>query len=421
VLRVGYLLVLLTFGGFGGASAVARIDAGVIANGIISVESNRKTIQHLEGGIVAEILVRDGTVVAVDDVLLRLDPTRTAASEGLYRRQLLIARALEARLLAQRDVLEQVTFPPEVLELATDPLVAAALNDNRRQFEARRQVFVSGLAVLERQIAQARSDIQQATSDRDTARQQLKTIETELPGLKDLLSRGLVTLPRVTTLEREQQRLEGVLGKSTNDTVRAQERISELEVRGRQLRQEYVQDAAVALAEIRKTLNDLSQQTIVAEDALRRVDIRAPVAGTVQSLRAFTIGGVIRAGDPILEIVPTSDTLVVRAKVSPLDVDRVRTAKNAQVRLPQFTRYQSHTIQGVVRNVSRDVVIDPQNREPYFDIEVIVDRSTVSSEIRGRLSPGMTADVIVPTAERTILEYLVSPILNPLAFALRER
>ena len=425
MVRIAGAIIVFTFVVLGGWSAVARIDSAVVAEGTIAVESNRKTIQHLEGGIVREILVRDGDVVRQGDVLLRLDPTRNAAADLGYRQQLSIAFALEARLIAQRDMAERIDFPSDVTALAGDPLIANAIHDNESQFENRRQSLVRGEQVLEQQIAQAKDEIKQARLDQKTAQQQIDSIGVELPNLKMLFAKGLVTLPRVTTLERQLFQVQGQLDGAKIGETKASEKVAELQARIDQLRQDYRQEAANALPDVRKTISDARQQLVVANDALQRIEIKAPVAGTVQQLRIFTIGGVIKPGDPVLDIVPTSDTLVVRAKVMPVDVDRILTGESVEIRVPQFMKFELAPLLGTVRSISRDSVIDTSTPsgvpQPYFAAEIAVERASIPTEIRDRLSAGMIVDSIIRTQERTVLSYLTAPLRLRLAKAMHER
>jgi HlyD family type I secretion membrane fusion protein len=421
MLKIGFGVIFLTFFVFGGWAAVARLDSAVVATGTISVESYRKTIQHLEGGIVREILVRDGDTVREGDVLVRLDPTRSEATDKTYRQQLALALALEARLLAQRDMQDKVTFPSEVMIFSDDPLISVSIRDNLRQFETRREGLVRAVEVLEKQIGQTNKEIEQSVVEQKSAQGQLDSIDQELPNLKALLEKGLVALPRVTTLERQQIQTRGVLENAKLNFAKGQEKVAEFQARIAQLRQDYRQEAANALIEIRKTLGDASQQVVIAGDALRRVDIKAPVSGTVQQMRVFTVGGVIKPGDPIMDLVPSSDTLVVRAKVGPYDIDRVHTGLPVEVRVPQFTRWQLKPIEGAVRSLSRDALIDEVSRQPYFAVEVAVDRTSIPADVDEKLTPGMTVDTVIRTEERTVLQYLVGPLFNRMATGLRER
>jgi len=425
MLRIGAVIIFFTFFVLGGWSAVARIDSAVVAQGSVAVESNRKTIQHLEGGIVRELLVRDGDTVHEGDVLVRLDPTRSEATDKTFRQQLAIALAVEARLIAQRDMLDKVTFPNDVMLFKDDPAIAIAMRDNQSQFENRREALMRQIEVFEKQIAQAKNESEQAAVDQKTAQDQLDSINVELPNLRTLLDKGLVALPRVTQLERQQMQTQGQLDNAKINITKAKEKMGEMQARIQSLRQDYRQEAANLIPDVRKTIGDARQQLVIASDALKRIEIRAPVTGTVQQMKIFTVGGVIKPGDPIMDIVPIADTLVVRAKVLPTDIDRILPGMKVELRVPQFLKYEIKPIEGVVRNVSHDTVVDQSASlgppQPYFAVEVSVDRSTIPDEVRDRITAGMVVDAIILTEERTVLSYLTGPLRDRLYASLRER
>jgi HlyD family type I secretion membrane fusion protein len=425
MLHVAAGVIVFTFVFLGGWSAVAHIDSAVIADGAIAVESNRKTVQHLEGGIVREIVVRDGDVVQQGDTLLRLDPTRDAATDKGFRQQLAIASAQQARLMAQRDMTDKIAFPPEVTEFKDDPLIVNAIHDNQSQFDHRRESLLRGSEVIGQQLAQAKDEIRQADLDEKTAQQQIDSIGIELPNLKMLLEKGLVALPRVTTLERQLIQVQGQFEGAQINKTKAKEKVAEFQARIDQLKQDYRQEAANALPDVRKTISDARQQLIIANDALQRIEIKAPVTGTVQQLKMFTVGGVIKPGDPILDIVPLSDTLVVRAKILPIDVDRILTGEIVEIRVPQFMKFELKPIMGSVRSISRDSITDAPTSggapQPYYAVEVAVDRNKIPPDVRDRMIAGMTVDAIVRTQSRTVLSYLVAPLTSRLSKSLRER
>jgi S-layer protein transport system membrane fusion protein len=425
MVRIAAGVIVFTFVVLGGWSAVARIDSAVVAEGAVATESNRKTIQHLEGGIVREILVRDGDVVQQGDTLVRLDPTRNAATDKGFRQQLAIASALQARLMAQRDMADTIDFGVEVTAFKDDSLIMNAIHDNQSQFDNRHQSLLRGNEVIEQQIAQARDEIRQADLDEKTARQQIDSIGVELPNLKLLLEKGLVALPRVTTLERQLIQVQGQYEGAEISRTKAKEKVAELQARIDQLKQDYRQEAANALPDVRKTVSDARQQLIIANDALQRIEIKAPVTGTVQQLKMFTIGGVIKPGDAILDIVPSSDTLVVRAKVLPIDVDRILTGESVELRIPQFMKFELKPLMGTVRSISRDSIVDTASAtgpsQTYFAVEVAVDRASIPEDMRDRLIAGMTLDALIRTQERTVLSYLVAPLRNRLSKSMRER
>lgn len=425
MMRVAACIIVFTFVFLGGWSAIAHIDSAVVADGTVAVESNRKTIQHLEGGIVREILVRDGDVVQQGQTLMRLDPTRDAATDKGFRQQLAIASAQQARLTAQRDMAEKIDFPPEVTDFKDDPLIVNAVHDNQSQFEHRRASLLRGSEVIEQQLAQAKDEIRQADVDETSAQQQIDSIGIELPNLRMLLEKGLVALPRVTTLERQLISVQSQFESAKINRTKAKEKVAEYQARVDQIKQDYRQEAASLMPDVRKTISDAKAQLTIAGDALQRIEIKAPVTGTVQQLKMFTVGGVIKPGDPILDIVPLSDTLVVRAKVLPIDIDRVLTDESVEIRIPQFMKFELKPIMGVVRSISQDSIIEAASpagpSQPYFAVEVAVDRNSIPAEVRDRMIAGMTVDALIRTRSRTVLSYLVAPLTNRLSKSLRER
>jgi S-layer protein transport system membrane fusion protein len=418
-------VIAFTFVGLGGWSAFASLDSAVVAEGTVAAESNRKTVQHLEGGIVSEILARDGSLVREGDVLMRLDRTRPGATDKTYREELAIAIAMEARYVAQRDFREAVQFPSEVLSEKDDQLVAIAMRDNENQFYNRRESLLRSLEVLEKQIAQSERDIEQAEVDQKTAEEQLASIDGELPGLRSLLVRGLVPVSRVTILERQQMQTKGQAETAKILAAKGRDKIAELRARINQARQDYRQEAANAIPDVRKTITDARQQLVIASDALKRVEIRAPVTGTIQQSKIFTIGGIIKPGDAILDIVPLSDKLVVRARVMPIDVDRIGPGMKVDIRIPQFMKFTITPIEGELRSISQDSMTDPQPSSgqaiAYFAVEVMIERASIPDDMRDRITAGMVVDTIIHTQERTVLSYLTAPIRNRLAKSMRER
>jgi HlyD family type I secretion membrane fusion protein len=420
-LRAGYLVCGLGLGSFLIWAALARLDGAALASGVIAVESNRRTLQHLEGGIVREILVRDGDMVAAGQVLVRLDPTKADAQGELLENQLVIYGAQEARLLAEREGATELIFPQAIMARAAEPAIGPVLQDQRTQFATRRQTLRRNIEVTEAQVAQVQKEIEQNDNDIGVSRDMLRNVERELRPLQDLLKRGLVPLTRVATLEREQLRLRNVVANGELQAVKLRERLSEAELKREQMAQEHRNEAAAQLLEVRRLLNEVRQQLIVTSDQRQRSEMRAPIAGTVQQLRIFTQGGVVRPGDPVLDLVPASDTLVIRAKVSPLDVDRVAAGMAAELRFPSFRYFGADVVRGEVRTVSRDRLLEADGQTAYFAAEVAVDRQRIPVDIAERLSAGMPAEVIIPTGARTVMDYLLAPLIERFNTSMRER
>lgn len=421
VVRVGHIVVGGALGAFLLWTLIARLDGAALAAGVVSAESNRKTVQHLEGGIVREILIRDGDLVKEGQILIRLDPTKVDSIGDLYRNQLAIQLAQEARHIAERDVAASVAIPSEVTARSQVPLVARAISDQRQQFAVRRDTLMRTTEVANAQIAQAIKEREQNEIDNKTARATLVTVNKELEVVRDLFKKNLVALPRVSTLEREMLRLMGIIESTEVGSIKLREKIQELTLRRDQAQQDYRQEAAAQLADLQKSITELRQQLIIASDTQSRIDIRAPITGIVQQLRIFTVGGVVRPGDPVLDLAPVSDRLIIKAKVSPMDADRVAADMDAEIRFPSFRYLGAKIIYGKVMAISRDRLIDDVTKEPYFDAQIGVERKNLPATIVDKLTAGMPAEVVIPTGERTVFSYLVTPIVERFHTSMRER
>jgi HlyD family type I secretion membrane fusion protein len=416
---LGYAIIVIIFFGLGGWSALAKIDSAVTAPGVVANESNKRTVQHLEGGIVREILVHEGEHVQQGQVLFRIDPIQAKASYDLQRNQLDFALAQDARLQAELDKADHVTFPEELEKRRDDPTVLEAIADQTKQFHERRTSLIGQIDLLETKINQYQNEISGLKQEREATTRQLQYIKEELADVQYLLDRQLVQKSRYMTLEREKARLEGVIGRSTADQSKAENGISEANVQIRQTRQKMWEEVSGQILEARSKISDLRSKLKVAADVLTRVDVVAPVTGTLQNLHVFTVGGVVKAGEPFVEVVPDHDSLIIQARVSPNDTERLSKGMAAEVRFPSFRANLLPLIMGHVETVSRDRLVDDVSKQPYFLAQVIGE--DVPEEVRERLTAGMPADVVMPTGERTVLDYLVRPLKDRIRGALRER
>jgi len=416
---LGYLIVTVTFFVLGAWSAIAKLDSAVVASGVVALESNRKTVQHLEGGIIREILVREGQRVKQGDILFKVDPTQAQANFDLQQNQLYAALIQEARLVAEREGAAEVTLSEELQEVRVHPTVARAIADQTKEFHDRRASLLGQIDLLEVKIGQYKIEIEGLVIQQKATEGQLRWIVEELADLRSLLERNLVQKSRVLALEREKSRLEGVVGRSTADQAKAQNGIGEAQLQIRQLRQKFLEEVNGHILETRQKIADLREKVRVAKDVFRRLVIAAPVSGTVQNLKFFTVGGVIKAGESLLEIVPERDRFIVQAHVSPHDTESLVPGMRAEIRFTAFRTNVLPLIMGHVESVSRDRLIDETTRQPYFLTQVVVE--DVPREVRERLMAGMPADVLLPTGERTVLDYLVRPLKNRINSALREK
>lgn len=423
VAMLGYGLIALTFLGIGGWAASTRIDGAVVAPGVIGVETKRQVVQHLEGGIIAAILVQEGQQVSRDATLFRLDPTQPQANDEAALAQRRAGLALEARLVAERDDAPSVTFPPDLRELARLPAVRDAMADQLTQFRDRRAAFASQIDILEGRIAQLGHELEGLAQERASARQQLAFIEDELTAVRELERKRLVNKSRVSSLEREKARLEGLVGRNIADEAKARGAIAEQRMQMVQLRQQRAEDIGAQLLDVREKLAELNEKVRVTRSVLERIDIRAPRGGIVQNInpRIYTVGAVVRPGDTLLEIVPLDAPLVVEARVGVQDIDRLEREAPVEVRFPAFHGRTTPMVLGRLASVSRDRLVDETTHQPYFLARVGVDETDVPAELRRRLQPGMDAEVAFHTGSRTPLSFLLRPLSDAMARAFTER
>lgn len=419
---MAYLVILVAFGGGAGWASVAKIASAAISPGVVMAQSNKKSVQHLEGGIVREILVRNGDQVTEGQLLMRLDDTQARANLDTYRNQRAVALVQEARLLAERDGAETITLPDAVKARADESVVTRSVADQTSSMRERAMYLSSQVDTLNARKAQSEQEIRALKNDASATKDQIATIDQELPGLKGLLAKQLVAVTRVTTLERERARLQGLYDRSISDAAKAEQAIAETRFQAAQIRQQFVQQVGSDIIDVRKTLSDLAEKENVARDILSRVSVLAPKTGIVQGLKVFTVGAVIRPGDTIMEIAPTGDELSVSIQIPPSEIDAVTEGLKAEIRFPTFHSRRVPKMFGKIRSVSYDRTQDDKNPQNYyFQGEVLVDKDSIPDEIRDSLKPGMQADVIVTTGEQTPLDYFLGPLFDRVAHGLRER
>lgn len=416
----GYVVIGLTFGVAGVWASVAEIDKAVVAPGYVATEMSRKTVQHLEGGIVRDILIKEGENVVEGQVLFRLQKIQAKANNETIQNQLDSALAQEARLIAERDRTSDITWPKEFADRMNDPVLSHILTDQMHQFTERRASLNGQVNVLETRVEELQKEIQGIAVEKDSTQKQVAYINQELVNLRELGAKQLVPMARVFSMERERTRLEGVIGRADADTAKAQSSIGEMKLQKEQLRQKFQEDVAANLLEARQKIADLQERGVVARDILKRVEITAPRSGTVQNLKIFTIGQVIRSGDPLLDIVPDDEPLVVDAQFSTTDVDNVHAGMQAEIRFPAFHSRTIPVMLGTLQSISHDRLMDELTRQYYFRGVISLNRADIPEEYRSRIRAGMPAEIIVSAGSRTVMNYLISPLTGSLRKALRE-
>ena len=416
----GLALVALVFLGLGGWGATAPLASAVIAVGKVEVDSNRKEIQHLDGGVVEKILVRDGDTVAPGDIVLRLDEVRARTSLAITEGAWVSAAATAARLLAERDGLDAVRTPELLLVYAERPVVAEIMAGQRRLFAARRTALEGEISILEQRGEQLGEEIAGMNAQHKAYGTQLSLIESELKDLQGLFERGHATRTRVLSLQREAARLAGERGEIAANIARARSQIGETKLQVIQRRKSFSQDVVTELRDVQAKLADLQERVIASRDTLQRLDVRTPVGGTVVGLSAHTEGGVIRPGETIMEIVPTNDRLIVEARVRPIDIDQVVIGLPATVTFSAFKRRETPSVEGEVSYVSADILTDDRTGAAFYTVRVVVSDSEVARLGKRRLQPGMPAEVMIRTGARTAIAYLTQPIRDSVNRAWRE-
>lgn len=418
---IGIAILAATFGVTALWSTLAPLSSAVVASGTVKVVGNRKKVQHQEGGVIKAILVRDGDRVAAGDVLIRLDETRAGASQGVLQTQYDAALALQARLMAERDGQTSISWPAELLARHNEPRISELLQTQQSQFAARRASLLGHLSILDRQIAATQAGIEGLDSQRKAKQTQLESLQTELAGLTDLLSKGMVEKTKYRNLEREIARVEGERAEHVSDIASARSTISERELQKFQARKTFNEEVAEELRKVQTELFDYTERMQAADYVLAQTELRAPVAGTITDLKTHTEGGVVAPGEVLLEIVPTDERLMIEAKVRPQDVDRVRAGLAAGVKLSAFDQRTLPELEGSVSYLSADILEEERTGQSYFLVRIEVSEGELSRLGGQKIHPGMLADVFVRTGDRTFLAYLLDPIASSFNKAWRER
>jgi HlyD family type I secretion membrane fusion protein len=421
----GYVTIALAFGVFGSWAATAPLASGAVAGGTVSVYSSRKVVQHLEGGIVSEILVREGDLVEPGDELLRLNPTQAQGNASVLRARYSLLRATEARLEAESVDAEEINFPDEImgspaLQVATGG-ESTFIALQRTLFRDRKTTKKNQVAILNVRIEQLEEELVGLQAQRKSLGEQLASIGEEVERLTRGQEGGFVASNQIAQLSRAKMEIEGNLGQMTANIARTRQNIAETELQILQINQDYVERASSELRDIRDQVNETAERLKQAEDILERTVIRAPVRGMVQNIQIHTTTGIIRPAEHIMDIIPLDDDLIVNARVRPVDIDNVGVDTVAEVRFPAFSSRTTPVIYGTVRVISQDIIEPDDPRiEPYYVARIEVAEQDVPTEIKGRLVPGMPAEIILLSGERTLADYLLKPIQDALSKGLLE-
>jgi HlyD family secretion protein len=420
-LIIGLAVVLVLAGGLGGWASTAEISGALIAPGSVVVDSNVKKVQHPTGGVVGELLARDGDIVKAGDVVVRLDDTVTKASLAIVTKNLDGLWARAARLQAEQQGLDKIVFPASLLDRANDPDVKNIIASETKLFEVRTTGRTGQKAQLRERITQLNEEIGGLMAQEKAKDQEIVLVEKELAGVRTLYDQHLVQISRMTVLERDAARLNGERAQFIAQRAQAKGKITETELQIIQVDKDLVSDVSKDLRETNDKIGEFVERKVTAEDQLRRTDIRAPQDGMVLQSTVHTVGGVITAGDAIMMIVPQADALAVEAKVNPQDIDKLQIGQKTLLRLSAFNQRTTPELNGVVSRVSPDVTTDQRTGQSYYTIRVTMPPNEIARLGESKLIPGMPAEAFVQTGDRTMLSYLIKPLSDQLMRAFREK
>jgi len=420
--RLGIWLVIAGFGGFLLWSWLAPLDAGVVATGTVKVTSNRKAVQHLSGGTVEAILVREGDVVKKGQEVVRLDALRATAEQGAISAQYIVSKTVENRLEAERDDLDLVTFDPALLErFGDDPRLVAAMDLQQRLLDTRRAGLAGEISILEENLAASAVQLKGLQQVYGARASQINFLNQELQGTRLLTAEGYVPRNRLLELERSNADLSAGQAENLNNIARARSQTTEIKLRILQRQHDY-------LKEVESQLTDTAKENTTLADRLRALDyevshtvIRSPIDGMVQSLSIATVGGIIQPGFKIMEIVPVNEPLQVDAMIPVQAIDKMVPGLDVDIAFPAFNHAQTPNIPGRVKTISADRLLDEESKQPFYLAQVEVTADGMNLLGSNHIRPGMPASVTIKTGERNMLSYLLKPMLERVDSSFKEQ
>jgi protease secretion system membrane fusion protein len=418
--RVAFWTLVFGFGGFLLWASLAPLDEGVPSPGAVSIDTKRKAVQHLSGGIVKEVLVREGEQVKEGQVLLRLDDATVRASYEAVRQRYLGLRVMEARLIAENTDRSSIEFHSDVLAAIADPLIKQQMQTQVQLFGSRRAAQRAELAAIEESVQGQHAQLQAFMTMLESRKTQLTLLREELGNTRGLVAEGYAPRNRQLELERMVAETSASVAELVGNQQRAERSIAELRQRAALKRHEYKKEVETQLSEVRREgLTDVDKLKAVTND-LGRMEIRSPTSGQVVGLAFQTPGGVIPPAQKIMDIVPADDVLLLEARVAPHMIDRVHAGQAVDVRFSAFAHSPQLVVAGNVTSVSHDVLVDPQSNASYFLARVAVTPAGLKTLGTRQLQPGMPAEIIFMTGERSMLTYMLHPLTKRMAAAMKE-
>lgn len=420
--KVGWWVVLLGVGGFLLWAMLAPLDKGMPLSGTVTKETNRKTIQHQTGGTIQDILVKDGDVVKAGQVLVRMNNVQVNSQVEITRTQYHTARMTEARLLAERDNLKALTFPPLLKAKRDEPQVAAAFSLQQQLFASRRSSLESEMGAFDENIAGLKIQIKGLQESRDSKKLQLEILNEQLVNMRDLAKEGYIARSRLLDLERTYAQVNGALSEDIGNIGRAQRQVMELSLRRMQRTQDYQKEVRSLLSDTQREVQALDSRMESQDFDLANADVKAPVDGVVVGMNVFTQGGVVGPGARMMDVVPSDDALIVEGQLAVNLIDKVHTGLPVELMFSAFNTNTTPHIPGEVMQVSADRTVDERTGTPYYKVRVKVAPEGVKLVGQHKLDirPGMPVDMFIKTGERTMMSYLLKPVFDRVKSSMSE-
>ncbi len=418
-LWLGWGVIVVVFGGLVGWSVFAPFEGAVLTSGQIAVETSQQAVQHLEGGIVSNIYVREGDPVEAGQTLISLDPTTADAGLTAIEARLFELLGSEARLTSERDRSQVLAVRPGLEGLADSPRMRAILEGQRGLRDARAENRETQIQILGQRISQLSRRIEGMSSEIASKNTQIALLDDEIGRFEELMARGNTTVTRILALKRDQSRLGGERDALVSDIAATEVQIGETRSEIVRLDQSYREELLTELREVQTQIGELVEQRAAALDRQKRLDVIAPRAGKVIGVRAHTVGGVIKSSEPIMYIVPDNDRLVARVRIALSDIDQIAVGQETSLRFAAFNQDQTPQVRGRVARLSADAIVDPNTGLAYYEAVIEIPDEALTNQAF-QLVPGMPVDVSVKTESRSVLSYLVKPLTDSIARTFRE-
>jgi protease secretion system membrane fusion protein len=402
-------------------AAFAPLGQGIPAQGTVKVEGERKAVQHPRGGVIDEILVREGDVVQAGQPLIRLNDSMAQAQHGIVDAQLISLYATEARLKTERSGKDSIEFPDFLRTRKGNAQVDEARQVQQQLFRTRQGALLGEIAIARENISGLEEQVRGLIAQEKSKTEQLRLFKEELDTLRPLFEQGFVPRNRMFELERAIAYLSGQRSEDSANRGRVKSQIAELKLKILQVREMYRKEVETQLTDVQRQLADYKERRIATQDDLQRIVLKAPVAGTVVDLAVHTIGGVVQAGQKLMDIVPTTQTLIIEARIPTHLIDGVRLGQEADVQFPALNQTLIPTVPGKLIYIAADSVIDQRSGVPYFVGRVATTPDGMKKLGKNAIQAGMPANVVIKTGERSLLSYLLKPLLARMQFAFTER